>query len=369
MTNYKLYFKLLKKHIPQAMIYFFFFCLILITNLIPKRIEKTDQYQIFIVGDEKSSICQEIKEYLEESKNAHVSFFKANLLQVSEEERENEMNRLMQEAVLSDVVNCLIKVSEEGETRIEVITNHDDIVSYDIEKAVIAALTKGESREKVKDATLLSAEIEARNDYIRRYLNIIIYGLSTIVCVGIISVNASMNKRELKERRGCAPDVNDTEVDLLKCHFLLGLLISSCLFLPVALFDYHLLFSVKGLLLGVNVLLVTANIVMMGYLLSIFIQNLSLEMIAVNVVSLGTLFMSGTLKEQWAISKLAIRVGSFIPTFWYVKANNLIFVRVLSDRESHREIMETMSIEILFFIALFIIGLIVRKQKLEEEAQ
>ena len=237
------------------------------------------------------------------------------------------------------------------------------------EKAVIAALTKGESREKVKDAILLNAEIEARNNYIRRYLNIIIYGLSTIVCVGIISVNASMNKRELKERRGCAPDVNDTEVDLLKCHFLLGLLISSCLFLPVALFDHHLLFSVKGLLLGVNVLLVTANIVMMGDLLSIFIQNLNLEMIAVNVVSLGTLFMSGTLKEQWAISKLAIRVGSFIPTFWYVKANNLIFVRVLSDRESHKEIMETMSIEILFFIALFIIGVIVRKQKLEEEAQ
>ena len=368
MTNYKLYFKLLKKHIPQAMIYFFFFCLIIMTNLMPKHIERENRYQIFIVGNETSSVCKEIKAYLEENRNAQVSFFKPHLLESEETARANEMERLIKEAVISDVVNCVIKVTEEGKTDIELLTNLDDAVSYDIEKAVAAALSKGENPEKIKEAIPLCTEIEARNDRARKYLNIVIYGLTTIVCVGIISVNASMNKRQLKEKRCCIPDPNNTEVDILKCHFLLGLLIANVLFLPVILLGHQLLFSVKGFLLWINVLLVTANIVMLGYLLSMFIRNLSLEMIAVNVVSLGTLFMSGTLEEQWDISKLAIRVGSFIPTFWYVKANNLIMMKALTERASHREIMETMSIEILFFIALFIIGLIARKQKLEEEA-
>lgn len=367
MTNFKLYFKLLKKHMVQQMIYFIFFILIFVANESFNHIEEPNQYQIYIVGNKKSSICQEIKTYLENKKGAKVIFLEVKEKYRLDSEREEALERLIDEAVLTDVASCVIKVAEEGQTRIEIFTNLDDAISLDIEQTVEAALQKDGSYPIEKETRIAYSEIDKKHENIRSYLNIGIYGLSTLICVGIISVSASMNKRQIKERRSCAPTEEMTERDLLKYHFFLGFIINAILFLPVYYFDWTLIFSTEGLLLGINTLLVSGNLVLIGYLLSIFIHNLSLEMAAVNVVSLVTLFMSGTVQEQWEVSELALRIGSFMPTFWYVKANNLITMKALSQQNSHREILETMMIEVLFFIALYIIGLIARTQKSEEE--
>lgn len=369
MTNYKLYFKLLSRHISQEMVYLFFFGIILLTNLFPDYSRKQEQYQVLIVGNKTSTIYQAINSYLEEQNQVEISFLESRESYRTEEEEQNRLRRLSNEAVLSDAVDCVIFVSEKEKVAIEIISNFNDAISRNIARFVEAALKEGETSQKAQRSIVGKEmnEIKSASDCARRYLNTTIYGLSTVICVGIISVNASMNKRQLKERRSYSPNKERTEVDILKCHFLLGFMVCIILFLPVFSYDSSLLFSIKGGLLALNILLVGGNLVMIGYLLSIFVHNLSLEMIAVNVVSLGTLFMSGTLIEQWTISTLAARIGSFIPTFWYVRANNLIMMKEHLSRADHKEILEAMSIEGLFLIALVIIGLIARNERSEEE--
>jgi len=378
MTNYKLYFKLLKKHVPQAMIYVFFFVIILLTNFFEKDIEKVNQLKIYIAGDEQSVFCQEIKSYLEEEKGADVHFFESVWQKEKGKEYEKRLQVLIEESVLTEAVDLVLKIDEE---KIEIISNRNDQRIIEINEALKAYLngTKGSNsiQKDKKIANSLSTESMYSHkrgydekthklDDVRRYMNISIYGLSTIICVGIISVSASMNRKEIKEKRSLCPNDGDIERELFRCHFVFGGCVLGTLFIPTFIVGSKYMFSIEGLLFALNGTLVTGNLVMIGYLLSLFVKNLSLEMMVVNMVSLGSLFLSGTLQEQWEISDLAIRMGSLIPTYWFVKGNNLI-CSVKASGSEYREVVSTMIIEILFLIAFVIIGLVARNEGNEEE--
>lgn len=389
MTNYKLYFKLLKKHIPQAMIYLFFFICILLVEVYGVGVQSSDLDKVYIVGNQESSLCQGIKGYLEENQPAKVIFFEYKQEGISIKDRKKWLQKLIDEAILTDVANCVLKIDEEEtlgkeksegcHNKIEIIAKYDTPLLAEIQQCVKAYIHKLEDGSEggkqykqlitvnEQDSKKVDEDFNYRLNRLRGYLNFLIYGLSTMICVGIISVNASINRPQIKERRCYAPIEADMEKDLLKCHFLFGFMVLGSLFLPSFYFDMGVMFSLKGLLLAMNAMLVTANLVMVGYLVSLFVSSLSMEMIVVNVISLGGLFISGILEEQWELSELATRIGAFFPTYWYVRCNNLIVMSGTNAINDYKSLLNTLLIQILFLIALFVISLIIKMQNLEEE--
>lgn len=393
MTNFKLYFKLLKKHIPEGMIYLFFFIVLLVTNTFDIG-EGTDyQYKVYIVGNKESIFCQGIKEAIEEKGKAKVLFLKYKDESKLVEEQEKRLQRLIDEAVLTDVAKCVLRISEgdmefekSGEVssrKIELICNLEDKSVLEVQECIDAYLKSLENSDTYYSKSQFSNKPEIKGrintveenkndrgvllDKARQYMNVLIYGLSTFICVGVICVSSSINRPLIRERRCYAPIEANMEKDLLKCHFLFGAMALGVLFLPTFYFGGKAMLSTEGVLFGMNAMLVTANLVMLGYLGSLFVKSLSTEMIAVNVISLGSLFMSGILQEQWEISELAARIGAFFPTYWYVRANNLISHCGIDTSGNLKSIMSTMFIEGLFGIALYIVTLVARMQNLEEE--
>lgn len=375
MTNYKLYFKLLKKHVPQFMIYLFFFVIILLTNSFKEDIDKEKQLNIYIVGEEQSVFSQEIKSYLEE-RGAEVQFFGYDWQREKDKEHEKRLQALIEEGVLTGAMDSVLKIDEE---KIEIISNRNDQKTIEINEAIRAYLKEKntvqkdkeiDSQHRIESMYSRKGEDDERTyklDNVRRYMNILVYGLSTIICVGIICVSASMNQKEIKEKRSLCPNEGDAERELFRCHFLFGGCVLGILFIPTFIIGGKYMFSVEGLLFAMNGILVTGNLVMISYLLSFFIKDLSLEMIAVNMVSLGSLFLSGILQEQWDISDLAIRIGSLIPTYWFVKGNRLICYLNVSGSSEFREVINSMIIEILFLIAFVIIVMVANTESIEEE--
>ena len=327
------------------------------------------------MGEEQSVFCQEIKIFLEE-KGAEVSFFISNGSRKKSNEYEKRLQALIESGILTGAMDAVLKIDEE---KIEIISNRNDQKTIAINEAIRAYL-KGKNgvqkdreiddQPKVESMYGYKSEYDERTyklDNVRRYMNILVYGLSTIICVGIICVSASMNQKEIKEKRSLCPNEGDAERELFRCHFLFGGCVLGILFIPTFIIGGKYMFSVEGLLFAMNGILVTGNLVMISYLLSFFIKDLSLEMIAVNMVSLGSLFLSGILQEQWDISDLAIRIGSLIPTYWFVKGNRLICYLNVSGSSEFREVINSMIIEILFLIAFVIIVMVANTESIEEE--
>ena len=249
MTNYKLYFKLLKKHIPQAMIYLFFFIGSLLVEVYGIDMEINDLDTVYIVGNQESRLCQGIKGYLEKNASVKVIFFEYREEETSTREREKRLQKLIDEAILTDVANCVLRVYEESSqkekneahhNKIEMIAKSDTPLLVEIQQCIETYIHKledvGAGEEQHKQLITVNNQgnkkVEETDehstyklDIVRGYLNFLIYGLSTIICVGIISVNASINRSQIKEKRCYAPIEADMEKDLLKCHFLFGFMV------------------------------------------------------------------------------------------------------------------------------------------------
>ena len=77
-----------------------------------------------------------------------------------------------------------------------------------------------------------------------------------------------------------------------------------------------------------------------------------------NIVGLGMSFLGGVFVPMEIFGDGLIAVSRFLPTHWYVRANNLIF-----EEGSVSEIMQCIGIECLFAVAFLAVALLVSKRR------
>ena len=82
--------------------------------------------------------------------------------------------------------------------------------------------------------------------------------------------------------------------------------------------------SYNGLLLCINALVFTISALSISYLVGLLIKSRNAQSAIANVLSLGFSFLSGVFIPQELLSDKALAIASFNPTYWYVKANNVI---------------------------------------------
>ena len=131
------------------------------------------------------------------------------------------------------------------------------------------------------------------------------------------------------------------------------------------------MFTGIGAMFIINSVILAGNLILIAYMLSLFTKKIEMQLIVTNIISLAALFISGTVQEQWEQSDVTAQIGQFMPTYWYVKTNNLIANIPLAGEQGLKGVIENMGIQILFFIA-FVIGiLVIKKQEkiLEEEGR
>ena len=123
------------------------------------------------------------------------------------------------------------------------------------------------------------------------------------------------------------------------------------------------MFTANALLLLLNSFIFTIAALSISYLIGNIIKSRGAMSAAVNVVALGSCFISGVFVPQALLGKTVLMISSFTPTYWYVKANNDIVNIVRFNTENLMPVFNSMLIVLGFAVAILTVTLVVIKQK------
>ena len=82
-----------------------------------------------------------------------------------------------------------------------------------------------------------------------------------------------------------------------------------------------------------------------------------------NVLTLGLCFISGVFVPVELLGSSVLKIASFTPTYWFVKANNQIAQLAQFDIASVEPIFSSMLIQLGFALAFFTAALVVNKKR------
>ncbi len=101
----------------------------------------------------------------------------------------------------------------------------------------------------------------------------------------------------------------------------------------------------------------------LSFLATLIIKNKNAQSGVSNVLSLGLCFISGVFVPQSLLSSGVLTIASFMPTYWFIKANNEIGLLTNFTIENLSSILTAMLIQIGFAVALVSIALVIIKKR------
>jgi len=195
------------------------------------------------------------------------------------------------------------------------------------------------------------------------YFVYIPYVLICILTVGLGSILITFRKYDLNSRIQCsALSITKKNIWLTLSSLLFSF---SCwaLFMIVAAIMYNSdFFSIKGLLFVCNsvvFLLIAMSIV---YFVSYFVESTSTLNMISNILGLGLSFLGGIFVPLEFMSSGVVAFARFLPTYWYVKANQIIDTYTGTSAQISTYL-SYIGIEFIFALAIFSAALAASKLK------
>ena len=344
MPVFKAYLLVIKKNIPSLMIYFFVFVAmaILFVNVIGG-----DSYaefsavksNVIIINEEDTPFVDGFTEYLEENVEIvsvgsdeqsiqdalffgeadYVLTIPAGFTESFLDGSDDVPLEKMAGTVTSDAMNVDFIIIKYLELARLYITNVPDITEHGIYENVIRDLEKTAAVEVITNEQ--QVQTSALND-IFRYLA---YPILGIMIMGITSIMLAFNKREVSKRNSCAPlGTFKINSQLFAGNALFTILV--WLLLCVIALALHKSFNPGpgAWLLCLNALVFSTVALSIGFLAGQFIKSPVAQAALTNVVSLGASFISGVFIPQSILGETVLKISSFLPFYWYVKAVDTI---------------------------------------------
>ncbi|MDD4783469.1 MAG: ABC transporter permease, partial [Syntrophaceticus sp.] len=202
------------------------------------------------------------------------------------------------------------------------------------------------------------------HNYANYYFNYLSYSLLSVLILGMAALMLVFYDSELKRRNACSP-LSSKSVNLQFILAILVFTVLSCLIMVT----FCILFNFKNSLNLNTVYFIINSFVfaVCGAGISFLIGNLVKSHNAIpaisNVVTLGLCFISGVFVPLELLGNTAIKIASFTPTYWFVKANNQIAELTQFGFADVEPIFSSMLIQIGFALAFFAAALVVNKKR------
>ena len=201
-------------------------------------------------------------------------------------------------------------------------------------------------------------------NFARNYFNYLAYVLFAVLILGISAIMMVFNNQDLQRRNFCSP----IRAGSINMQFMLANFVFSfaCWLVMVAfyfVFDEANFYCANTLYLLLNSFVFTFCGACISYLIGNLLKSREAISAVCNVVTLGPCFISGVFVPQELLGDTVLRIASFTPTYWFVKANAQITSLTNFDSASLSSIFSYMLIEFSFGIAFFILSLVVGKRK------
>ncbi len=211
---------------------------------------------------------------------------------------------------------------------------------------------------------LKNAQAVTRTDFSMNYFNYLPYALSSILILGISAIMLVFNNKDLSRRNFCSP----ISAGRVNFQFVLANLTFTAICWAIMVGAGVLIGMQNGVNQNLpyflfNTFVFTLSASSVSFLIGNLLKNRNAISAVCNVVTLGPCFISGVFVPQEFLSSSVLKIASFTPTYWYVRANNEIAALQNFNSSTLSPIYSYLVIEFGFAIAFFAVSLVVGKRK------
>ncbi len=236
----------------------------------------------------------------------------------------------------------------------------------------IPGITEEELVSKAADNTAENIQVSVKNfenkknntAYAVNYFNYLAYVLLAMLILGVSSNLMVFNNKNLKRRNLCSPMKNKTfNAQLIAANLAFGFICYSVITVFAFILNRKNMLNYGGALLCLNGLIYTVVALSISYLVGILIKSRSIQSAVSNILALGLSFPTGVFVPQELLSSKTLAVASCTPTYWFVKANNVIGTLSSVSLNTLSPILMYMLIQLVFAAAIFSVAMVISKQK------
>lgn len=119
----------------------------------------------------------------------------------------------------------------------------------------------------------------------------------------------------------------------------------------------------NGIIFYINMLLMGAVSLLLGYILALFVKSSSGRGGAINAISLGMSFLCGVFVPLSYLGEGVKKMGQCLPAYWFVKVNEKAAGMTGFAKDALGDIGKWMGVECLFIIGLTMVALILIKKR------
>lgn len=239
------------------------------------------------------------------------------------------------------------------------LTNVEGITEEDL-----AAMVSQDLSITTNVELLNAGEKRADTSYANFYFNYLSYSMLGVLVMGMSAMMVVFNDEDLKRRNACSP-ISTGRINMQFIFANLTFAIVTWLIMV----GFCIVFNYKNSLAPATLFFVLNSFVFMicgtsiSYLIGTAVTNQEALSAVCNIVTLGPSFISGVFVPQELIGQSVLRIASFTPSYWYVKANNEIARLTSIGFEQLESIISSILIQLGFAIAIFAVALVVAKRK------
>ncbi len=191
------------------------------------------------------------------------------------------------------------------------------------------------------------------------------YALLAMVMTGVSSIMMAFNETDLYLRNLCSPlPRRNMSLQLAAGHSVFALGCWAILVLGSLILHGNTILS-SGLLglYFLNTLAFAAVCTSIGFLVGSLVKSCGAQSGAIHVIAMSMSFLGGVFVPQSVMSKPVLAVAKFLPSYWFVRANDAIgdLVRITAD--AVRPIYGSMLIQLGFAVAIFSVTLFLSKER------
>ncbi|MDF2941648.1 MAG: transporter permease [Herbinix sp.] len=247
----------------------------------------------------------------------------------------------------------------------KVYIKHVPKIDYEVLNAYVEQNLKEET--KVSFDVAMDDEVIGSNSFNRNYFNYLGYIIISAFITGVSIIMVSFHGMDIRRKHFASPLSSRS----MNAQLIFGNL--------VFVFVYLLVFIVAGYLLNAdrklnaNTILTWMNVIAfalaalsISYLVGITVKSRKAINAISTALSLSLAFISGIFVPQEYLGASVLKVASFTPTYWYVKANTALETVTSSKWSDISDIIGYMAIQIGFAAAIISIALVVSKRKRQQ---
>jgi ABC-2 type transport system permease protein len=384
MQVFKAYFKIVKKNLPMLIMYLVIFLSVVIgitaSNQTQEMVSFTARKSdlALINEDEDSALTRGLVTYIQQN---------ANLVDVEHDEE------ALKDALFYEKIDYILKIPEgfsqgfmDGEAvQLEQTKGIDQMAGIQLEMllnrflntASLYAkygnnLTQAEVIEKTMNDLSLETPVEMKTfdsglsnaDLIAYFFNYASYSTIIILIFGISTFMLVFNKSFIKQRTMCSP-LSNKQIVFQRLSGDLVLALGLWLITTICGFLVHgeSLLSANGALWILNLLIFSLVCLSVSFFIGSLIKSKNALSAVANTISLGSSFLCGAFVPQYLLGESVLTVARFIPTYWYIRANNLIAELNTFNSETLGPVLITFAIQIGFLVAIIAVSLVINKQR------